>query len=70
MLTISIEEHGVVQVDGVRVTVACLRSFFTDPPSDRLLHVRREGDQVILTDIRTAATAAEFFAGREAAPGE
>ena len=60
-LSVSIEEHGVIVVEGVRITVALLKELLNDPPSDSLFRFQREEDQILVTRFEDPALAAEFL---------
>jgi len=60
-LTIEFSELGLLTVEGVSVSVAFLKKVLNDPPTDRLISVKRVGNNLVFESFTNAQACENFF---------
>lgn len=60
-LNLFISDSGTIEVEGVKFSIPCLIEALNEPPQNVLFSVKREDDQLVFTQYKSAEAAAKFF---------
>jgi len=64
-ISVKLRDDGIVEVEGIKISIVALQKGLQNPPTDRLFSFSRDGDQLLVNSYFGAEAAAKFFAAEE-----